>query len=120
MKFLTSFEPVSIKMAKKQELVLNTGKLSGVCGRLMCCLGFEYSELSQENTALTEANSISISEDEEAFGMIVAASDSPPEVNEPLAQPETGSPSPAPQSAKQEYQGKHRRRRRRRGRFHGN
>jgi cell fate regulator YaaT (PSP1 superfamily) len=42
--FLTSFEPISIKMAKQQELVLNTGKLSGTCGRLMCCLGYEYME----------------------------------------------------------------------------
>ncbi|BCB95664.1 hypothetical protein JZK55_05860 [Dissulfurispira thermophila] len=40
--FLTSFEPVSIKMAKKQELVLNVSKLSGLCGRLMCCLRYEY------------------------------------------------------------------------------
>lgn len=40
--FLSSFEPVSIKMAKKQELVLNVGKLSGLCGRLMCCLRYEY------------------------------------------------------------------------------
>lgn len=40
--FLTSFEPISIKMAKKQDLVLNIGKLSGLCGRLMCCLRFEY------------------------------------------------------------------------------
>jgi cell fate regulator YaaT (PSP1 superfamily) len=40
--FLTSFEPISIKMAKKQELVLNIGKLSGLCGRLMCCLRFEH------------------------------------------------------------------------------
>lgn len=42
--FLTSFEPISIKMAKQQELTLNTGKLSGICGRLMCCLGYEYHE----------------------------------------------------------------------------
>ncbi|MEJ2683586.1 MAG: regulatory iron-sulfur-containing complex subunit RicT [Candidatus Sulfobium sp.] len=42
--FLTSFEPISIKMAKQQDLTLNTGKLSGICGRLMCCLGYEYSE----------------------------------------------------------------------------
>lgn len=42
--FLTSFEPISIKMAKKQELALNTSKLSGACGRLMCCLSFEYGE----------------------------------------------------------------------------
>jgi cell fate regulator YaaT (PSP1 superfamily) len=42
--FLTSFEPISIKMAKQQDLTLNTGKLSGTCGRLMCCLGYEYNE----------------------------------------------------------------------------
>jgi cell fate regulator YaaT (PSP1 superfamily) len=40
--FLTTFEPISIKMAKQQDLTLNTGKLSGCCGRLMCCLGYEY------------------------------------------------------------------------------
>jgi len=40
--FLTSFEPVSIGMAKKQELVLNPEKLSGICGRLKCCLRYEY------------------------------------------------------------------------------
>jgi len=40
--FLTSFEPISIKMAKKQELVLNVGKLSGLCSRLMCCLKYEH------------------------------------------------------------------------------
>ncbi|MBU4320178.1 MAG: stage 0 sporulation family protein [Thermodesulfovibrionales bacterium] len=39
--FLTSFEPISIKMAKQQELVLNMSKLSGICGRLMCCLSYE-------------------------------------------------------------------------------
>jgi cell fate regulator YaaT (PSP1 superfamily) len=42
--FLQSFAPISIKMAKQQELVLNTCKLSGPCGRLMCCLGYEYDE----------------------------------------------------------------------------
>lgn len=47
--FLTSFEPISIRMAKQQELVLNTNKLSGVCGRLMCCLGFEYGECGQDS-----------------------------------------------------------------------
>jgi len=42
--FLSNFEPISIKMAKHQDLTLNTGKLSGACGRLMCCLGYEYHE----------------------------------------------------------------------------
>jgi cell fate regulator YaaT (PSP1 superfamily) len=39
--FLTSFEPVSIRMAKQQELSLNPSKLSGLCGRLKCCLRYE-------------------------------------------------------------------------------
>ncbi|MEW6213809.1 MAG: regulatory iron-sulfur-containing complex subunit RicT [Nitrospirota bacterium] len=81
-KFLTSFEPISIKMAKRQELVLNTGKLSGVCGRLMCCLGYEYDETSPEDIALTEEDSISISEDAEVFETVVASGDSPKEVEE--------------------------------------
>jgi cell fate regulator YaaT (PSP1 superfamily) len=47
-KFLKDFEPVTIKMAKEQNLPLNPSKISGVCGRLMCCLGYEsetYHEL---------------------------------------------------------------------------
>jgi cell fate regulator YaaT (PSP1 superfamily) len=39
--WLTSFEPVSIKMAKQQQLSLNPSKLSGQCGRLKCCLRYE-------------------------------------------------------------------------------
>lgn len=39
--FLGDFQPVSIKMAKDQELSLNPTKISGVCGRLMCCLKYE-------------------------------------------------------------------------------
>lgn len=40
-KFLSDFQPVSIKMAKDQSLSLNPTKISGACGRLMCCLGYE-------------------------------------------------------------------------------
>ncbi|QKY70875.1 stage 0 sporulation family protein [Lentibacillus sp. CBA3610] len=39
--FLGEFEPVSIKMAKDQNLSLNPAKISGLCGRLMCCLKYE-------------------------------------------------------------------------------
>jgi len=42
--FLIKFEPISIKMAKEQNLALNSAKISGACGRLMCCLSFEYSQ----------------------------------------------------------------------------
>jgi len=41
-RFLKDFEPVTIKMAKEQSLPLNPPKISGLCGRLMCCLSYEY------------------------------------------------------------------------------
>ncbi len=50
--FMTKFDPVSIRMAKKQGLSLNPTKISGVCGRLMCCLTFEndtYEKKSPQN-----------------------------------------------------------------------
>jgi len=40
--FMTDFDPVSIKMAKEQNLSLNPERISGTCGRLMCCLKHEY------------------------------------------------------------------------------
>ncbi len=40
--FLPDFTPVTIKMAKQQNLALNPSKISGVCGRLMCCLSYEH------------------------------------------------------------------------------
>jgi cell fate regulator YaaT (PSP1 superfamily) len=40
--FLTQFNPVSVKMAKEQGLALNPTKISGQCGRLLCCLGYEF------------------------------------------------------------------------------
>jgi cell fate regulator YaaT (PSP1 superfamily) len=39
--FLTGFTPVSIRMAKQQDLALNPAKISGICGRLLCCLSYE-------------------------------------------------------------------------------
>lgn len=52
--FLEDFEPVSIKMAKEQDLSLNPLKISGVCSRLMCCLKYEnevYKERNKERKA---------------------------------------------------------------------
>lgn len=40
--FLRDFQPVSVKMAKEQGLALNPSKISGQCGRLLCCLGYEF------------------------------------------------------------------------------
>jgi len=103
-KFLTSFEPISIKMAKKQELVLNTSKLSGSCGRLMCCLGYEYSETLQEEPALSESETLAVTEDEEAGEIVVASSDSLIEADEPAPQlvPQTGSSSQQPTESSQQ------------------
>ncbi|MCX6004739.1 MAG: regulatory iron-sulfur-containing complex subunit RicT [Chloroflexi bacterium] len=42
--FLNEFMPVSIKMAKEQDIALNPMKTSGLCGRLLCCLGYEYEQ----------------------------------------------------------------------------
>ncbi|MFW5972221.1 MAG: PSP1 domain-containing protein [Bacillota bacterium] len=56
--FLRDFDPISIKMAKKQELSLNPAKISGVCGRLMCCLKYEsttYMKLKEMMPAVGES-----------------------------------------------------------------
>ena len=45
--FLGDFQPVSIKMAKEQNLSLNPTKISGLCGRLMCCLKYEQDTYEQ-------------------------------------------------------------------------
>jgi cell fate regulator YaaT (PSP1 superfamily) len=50
--FLHEFEPVSIRMAKEQNLSLNPSKISGLCGRLMCCLSFEYSAYEESKKTL--------------------------------------------------------------------
>lgn len=55
--FLGDFEPVSIKMAKDQNLSLNPTKISGICGRLMCCLKYEqymYEGMEQKRAEITE------------------------------------------------------------------
>lgn len=52
--FLGDFEPVSIRMAKDQNLSLNPTKISGICGRLMCCLKYEsdcYGSCCKKNAA---------------------------------------------------------------------
>jgi cell fate regulator YaaT (PSP1 superfamily) len=41
-KFMNRFDLVSVKMAKEQNLALNPSKISGICGRLMCCLSYEF------------------------------------------------------------------------------
>lgn len=50
------FDPVSIKMAKEQNLNLNSLKISGMCGRLLCCLSYEYDVYHQLNKELPPMN----------------------------------------------------------------
>ncbi|PTE74039.1 signal peptidase II [Staphylococcus devriesei] len=52
--FLGDFEPVSIKMAKDQNLSLNPTKISGACGRLMCCLKYENDLYEEARTQLPD------------------------------------------------------------------
>jgi cell fate regulator YaaT (PSP1 superfamily) len=66
--FLKNFEPVSIRMAKKQEMVLNPAKISGVCGRLLCCLSYEYQmydEIKKDVADMRQAAVKEKKEDEE-------------------------------------------------------
>lgn len=53
--YLSDFVPVSIKMAKEQNLSLNPSKISGVCGRLMCCLNNEEEVYEEQNRKLPSA-----------------------------------------------------------------
>lgn len=56
--FLGDFAPVSIKMAKEQNLSLNPTKISGICGRLMCCLNYEQETYEDIRKRLPKVSSI--------------------------------------------------------------
>ena len=56
--FLGDFASVSIKMAKEQNLSLNPTKISGICGRLMCCLNYEQSTYEYIRKKLPKVGSI--------------------------------------------------------------
>ena len=57
-KFLNDFQPVSIKMAKDQSLSLNPTKISGFCGRLMCCLAYEQCGYEEKIKRVPKVGSI--------------------------------------------------------------
>ena len=111
--FLTSFEPISIKMAKQQELVLNMSKLSGICGRLMCCLSYEIPDESagiqpkdeirvmEENTPLEDETKVVDSTLRDAPQPVGATlrGDSLRETVIETVSRHTETPPPAPQSA---------------------
>jgi cell fate regulator YaaT (PSP1 superfamily) len=55
--FLTEFDPVGIRMAKEQDLSLNPQKISGICGRLMCCLNYEFKRYHEAKQCLPKVGS---------------------------------------------------------------
>ena len=63
--FLGNFETVSIKMAKEQSASLNPSKISGNCGRLMCCLKYEQEVYEEKIKRLPKVGSIVKTEDGE-------------------------------------------------------
>lgn len=64
--FLGDFAPVSIKMAKEQNLSLNPTKISGICGRLMCCLKYENDTYKYIKSCAPKVNSILLTPQGEA------------------------------------------------------
>lgn len=56
--FLTDFSPISIKMAKAQGISLNPSEITGMCGRLRCCLVYEYEQYVQARKQLPRRNKI--------------------------------------------------------------
>ncbi|HZJ77122.1 MAG TPA: stage 0 sporulation family protein [Oscillospiraceae bacterium] len=67
--WLGDFEPVSIKMAKDQELSLNPAKISGICGRLFCCLKYEHDAYVQTLAKMPGIGSVVLTPDGE--GVVV-------------------------------------------------
>ncbi len=68
--FLKNFEPVSIRMAKKQEMVLNPAKISGVCGRLLCCLSYEYEMYDEIKKDLADMREAAVKDKKEEASRI--------------------------------------------------
>lgn len=56
--WLREFTPVSIKMAKQQDLPLNTSEVSGACGRLLCCLSYENDFYAEARKQMPKVNSM--------------------------------------------------------------
>jgi cell fate regulator YaaT (PSP1 superfamily) len=123
--FLTSFEPISIKMAKQQELVLNTGKLSGTCGRLMCCLGYEYMDAAHEQAkeetiaVVAEGEAVQAAEKEEKT-IVQEAPCCAAGMPQPPVQPSEGVKEAGESQQQPDEQRRHKKRRRHRKRFHKN
>ena len=99
--FLGDFVQVSIKMAKEQNLALNSAKISGACGRLMCCLRYEYDTYQEEarrtpkvdSRVVTPDGAGKVTEAKPLLGLVKVALDDSPEdqkiYDRKLLRPET-------------------------------
>src|SRR5258706_12696051 len=65
-KFLTEFSPISIKMAKEQGISLTPSEITGMCGRLRCCLVYEYEQYVAARKELPKRNKRVITPDGES------------------------------------------------------
>ena len=129
--FLTSFAPITIRMAKEQALSINQSKLSGICGRLMCCLGYEYRDASHPVDVSLSQDEAVVTVTEEPAETIFQTVDSlsitefpgalkPEEPSRPHEPDEEKVPSPLPQEkpggesavVKKRFRRDHRRRKR--------
>ena len=68
--YLSEFQPVSIRMAKEQNLSLNPTKISGACGRLMCCLKNEEETYEYLNSRLPDIGDYAFVKKEDARGLV--------------------------------------------------
>ncbi len=68
--FLKEYEPISVRMAKDQNLSLNPSRLAGMCGRLKCCLRYEHSMYEEFRRTLPKVGSLA--EAREGLGIVVA------------------------------------------------
>jgi cell fate regulator YaaT (PSP1 superfamily) len=121
--FLTSFAPITIRMAKQQALSINQSKLSGICGRLMCCLGYEFRDKASEAAGNGERSEelVTVTDDAVESSLEPADSETVSEdqpKNEELMRstlldrkPDAGTPG----DAEKKRQGRRGRRRRKRG-----
>jgi methionyl-tRNA synthetase len=105
--FLTAFAPITIRMAKEQELSINQSKLSGICGRLMCCLGYEHRDPGEEGRARARRKKAIAAKIDDQGGKIETAPDKP---SRPVT--EKGKSSPNTPSTREDKPGRRRRRRR--------
>jgi cell fate regulator YaaT (PSP1 superfamily) len=119
--FLTSFAPVTIRMAKQQDLSINQSKLSGICGRLMCCLRYEFKDIMDDaKTKQNDEDFITITDETSDDDLLsidseVVHTDKTDELEHPAGSGDSNIQlkKEIPDTSKPEKTGRQRRRRRR-------